>query len=84
MLEVYDAGGTLLAFDDDGGPGLTPLLNFVPPMTGTYYANVRAFDAGATGYVRGEGAGLIRHHSVIEIVLRLTNSRMPSRDSSRP
>ena len=49
VLEIYAADGTLLAVNDDGGPGLTPLLNFSPPGSGTYFASVRAYGALDTG-----------------------------------
>ena len=41
---------TVLAFDDDGGPGLYSLISAFPaPYTGTYIAHVRGFSGTAAG-----------------------------------
>jgi Bacterial pre-peptidase C-terminal domain len=56
MLVLADAGGNVIAFDDDGGAGL--LSRFVAPIpaTGTYYLGVTTYpDLGFTG--AGVGAG---------------------------
>jgi hypothetical protein len=56
MLVLADAGGNVIAFDDDGGAGL--LSRFVAPIpaAGTYYLGVTTFpDVGFTG--AGVGAG---------------------------
>ncbi len=49
MLRLFDVSGNELAFsDDDPAPGepftLDPYLQFVIPVTGTYYIGVSAFD----------------------------------------
>lgn len=49
VLELFDAGSSSVAFDDDSGPGLEPLLNFTPQTSGIFYAEVRAFGASQTG-----------------------------------
>ncbi|HNW70419.1 MAG TPA: T9SS type A sorting domain-containing protein [Bacteroidales bacterium] len=36
-LRLYDASMTQVAYDDDGGPGVTAFLNWTCPTTGTYY-----------------------------------------------
>jgi serralysin len=36
-LYLYDAGGNLLLFDDDGGPGRDSVMVFSVNVTGTYY-----------------------------------------------
>lgn len=50
-LQLYaDDCATVLAFDDDGGPGLFSLIsNFNAPYTGNYYAHVRGFSTTTTG-----------------------------------
>jgi len=51
-LELYDVcGGTMIAYDDDGGPGLYSLIsNFVTPHAGDYYVKVRAYSSGTGNY----------------------------------
>ena len=50
VLEVYDRNlVTLLASNDDSGPGQAATVNFVAPATATYYVRVRHFNAGQTG-----------------------------------
>ena len=50
VLEVYDRNRvTLLASNDDAGPGQASTLNFVAPATATYYVRVRHFNAGQIG-----------------------------------
>lgn len=43
ILALYDAGGELLAADDDGGVGLASLLTFTPDETATYFVLVGGF-----------------------------------------
>ncbi|HVY84952.1 MAG TPA: pre-peptidase C-terminal domain-containing protein, partial [Caulobacterales bacterium] len=43
-LELYDASGTLISLDDDGGPGRTSLMRFTATQSGTYYINARAWE----------------------------------------
>jgi hypothetical protein len=52
LLRLYDARGTELAFDDDGGPGLDSYLEFTAPQNGNYYLEARSFDDLATGSYR--------------------------------
>ncbi len=50
ILEVYDRNKvTLLASNDDAGPGNASALTFVAPATATYYVRVRHFNAGQIG-----------------------------------
>jgi hypothetical protein len=53
-LELYDVcGGTMIAYDDDGGPGLFSLIaNFAAPHAGTYYAKVRGYNGSTVGAYR--------------------------------
>ncbi len=56
-LELYrDDCTTLLAFNDDGGPGLFSLIsNFPAPYTGAYYVKVRGFSATTSGLYKFVG-----------------------------
>ena len=47
-LELYDGYCTLIASNDDGGPGLYSLMSGTLPATGTYTIRVRGF-GGSTG-----------------------------------
>jgi Matrixin/SdrD B-like domain/Bacterial pre-peptidase C-terminal domain len=50
-LVLYDTDGTtVLAFDDDGGPGLADLLVWTAPSQGTYFLAVRGFDTETGAY----------------------------------
>jgi len=50
VVEVYGRNMvTLLATNDDAGPGQASTLNFVAPATGDYFIRIRHFDAGQTG-----------------------------------
>jgi hypothetical protein len=49
-FRLYDAGGTLIAADDDGGEGLNSKLEFEPETGGTYYASAGGFGRTIGGY----------------------------------
>jgi hypothetical protein len=49
VLELYNAGGTLLGSDDDSGVGLCSRLNYSIPAATTYYIRVRSFASAYTG-----------------------------------
>lgn len=49
LVQVYDAAGNPIAFDDDTGPGLDPFLEFRPLDSGTYFIGVGAFGGNYTG-----------------------------------
>jgi hypothetical protein len=50
-LVLYDTDGTtVLAFDDDGGPGLASRLTWTAPSQGTYFLAVRGFDTQTGAY----------------------------------
>ena len=59
MLKLYDANGSSLAQDDDGGPGLFATLRFTAATSGTYFVEVKALvvasGAGDYGLVVTEG-----------------------------
>jgi serralysin len=42
-VEVHDAGGGLLALDDDSGPGTDSVLQFLCTTSGTYYVAAQAY-----------------------------------------
>lgn len=49
-IELYsECGTTMLAYDDDGGPGLFSLLTYTVPATGTYNVKVRGYSSSTTG-----------------------------------
>ncbi|MEZ5957673.1 MAG: PPC domain-containing protein [Hyphomonadaceae bacterium] len=49
LLVLYDATGTEVARDDDGGRGLNSYLYFASPTGGPYFAAVSSFDGQSTG-----------------------------------
>jgi len=49
LLVIYDAEGTQLATDDDGGEGLNSWLEFQAPAAGTYFVEARGFVEDAQG-----------------------------------
>jgi hypothetical protein len=49
LLRLYDARGTEVAMDDDGGGNLNSLLEYAATSTGTYYVEAAGFNQGATG-----------------------------------
>ena len=54
---LADDCSTVLAFDDDGGPGLYSLIsNFAAPYTGNYVAHVRGFGTASAGLYKLLGA----------------------------
>ncbi|MEP5650752.1 pre-peptidase C-terminal domain-containing protein [Ascidiaceihabitans sp.] len=42
-LRLYDASGTLLRLNDDGGPGLDSEITYTPTSSGTYYVSAGAY-----------------------------------------
>ncbi len=46
VVGIYDAAGTLLAVDDDSGPGLSSYLTYDVSAAGTYYAIITTYKAG--------------------------------------
>lgn len=51
-LRLYNASGTLIAQDDDGGPGYESLLSFTATTSGYYYIEVGEYGDNATGSYR--------------------------------
>ncbi|MBI4318450.1 MAG: pre-peptidase C-terminal domain-containing protein [Chloroflexi bacterium] len=50
FMYLYDTdGSTLLAYDDDSGPGLASRIVWTAPTSNTYYLRVRHFNSGAYG-----------------------------------
>ena len=49
MLTLYDATGTQVAADDDGGRGLNAYLTFASPTGGPYFVGVSSFGDEDTG-----------------------------------
>lgn len=49
LVRLYDATGTLIAENDDGGPGLNSLLTYTVATTGTYYVEAAAWDDTVAG-----------------------------------
>jgi hypothetical protein len=50
-IELWDdTCGTMLTYDDDGGPGAYSLISgYVLPYTGTYYLNIRGYSSSSIG-----------------------------------
>ncbi len=50
VMRLYSTNGTtVLAADDDGGPGLGSLITWTAPANGTYFVDVRGADQVTTG-----------------------------------
>lgn len=49
-LTLRSGTGTMLAYDDDSGPGLNSLLRFTPTASGTFYLDVSGFGTSTGGY----------------------------------
>ena len=49
LLAVRNSNGTLLAYDDDSGPGLDSLLTYTATTTGIYYLEAQSVSYTATG-----------------------------------
>jgi Ca2+-binding RTX toxin-like protein len=59
LVQLFNSAGTLLASNDDGGPGRNALLNYTVNVTGTYYVEAGAWEDGDTnGYTGDYTAGL--------------------------
>ncbi|WP_246184808.1 M10 family metallopeptidase C-terminal domain-containing protein [Paracoccus aestuariivivens] len=48
-LRIYDATGTLVTYNDDGGDGLNSHLSLTVTQPGTYYVSAGAFSSSYTG-----------------------------------
>ncbi|MBW8446758.1 MAG: M10 family metallopeptidase C-terminal domain-containing protein [Arenimonas sp.] len=48
-LELRNAGGSLVVYDDDGGAGTNSALTFTATTSGTYYLNARSYNNSYTG-----------------------------------
>lgn len=48
-LEVYDANGTRIAYDDDGGDGTNSTMIFTAPSAGPYTIAATSYSSGTTG-----------------------------------
>ena len=49
FLKLHDAGGSVLAHNDNGGPGLASSVTFTASTSGTYYIEVDALAASGSG-----------------------------------
>ena len=49
-LALHNVAGTLLAFNDDGGPGLNSRIEFTPTTSGRYFLDVGGFSSLTGGY----------------------------------
>jgi len=71
VIVLMDASGTVIAQDDDGGPGLLSRIATFLPAKGTYYLGVSTFpDTDFTG--NGEGTGRYVLNAQIAAALTLT------------
>ena len=72
LIGLFDANGTLVAVDDDGGSGLLSLIQFPIPATGTYVLAVTTFgDGGFTGAGNGGGRYVLDIQSLNGFLLPL-------------
>jgi len=49
-VKLFNAAGTQLAYDDDGGPGLNSLLSYTATQSGTYYVEASGFRGSSGTY----------------------------------
>ena len=49
-LRLYDAGGNLVSFNDDGGPGLNSLITFTATTSGTYFVSAGGYSTSTGQY----------------------------------
>ena len=65
FVRLYDAGGSFVAQNDDGGPGVNSLLSYTVEVTGTYYVEVAGWnDTVAGDYTVGlESAAALEAYS---------------------
>lgn len=59
VLEINDATGTQVGYDDDSGVGNMPMVLFIAPSTGTFTVRLRAFSDPQ------EGSYILRVHSAV-------------------
>lgn len=50
VLYLYNSNGTIVGYNDDGGPGYYSALSYTASSTGTYYIGVEAYQYGASNY----------------------------------
>lgn len=72
LVGLFNANGTLVAVDDDSGPGLLSKLTYPVPAGGTYYVGVTAFpDLAFTGAGGSGGRFVLNLSAVAGITLSL-------------
>ncbi len=49
FLELYNSSGTLLAYNDDGGGGWASRIDWIAPVTASFYVKVRHFSSSTYG-----------------------------------
>lgn len=49
VLELYNSGGTLLAYNDDGGGGWASRIDWMAPSSDTFYVRVRHYSSSVYG-----------------------------------
>ena len=58
-LRLLNASGTVLALDDDGGPGYNSQISYTPTTTGTYYLGAGSYgDTGVGSYTLSAAASV--------------------------
>ncbi len=57
FLELYNASGTLLSLDDDGGPGNNSMMQFTATQSGVYYVSAEGFEDATGEYTISAATG---------------------------
>jgi serralysin len=75
-LRLYNSSGTLIAFDDDSGPGNDSLLTFTATTAGTYYLSAGGFSSSTGTYTltaNSGGSGGLPEYTLDQIADFLTD-----------
>lgn len=59
LLALRDSNGVIVAFDDDGGPGLDSSLSFTAVASGDYYLDATSYSFAAGGFSTDTGGYML-------------------------
>ena len=80
FLVLFNPGGTLATFDDDGGNGIFSLITYTATQTGTYFLRAQSFDNGDSGTgtytldVRQQGVDFVGSTNDTAVTIGLGNT----------